>query len=970
MITDDKITKQIKEYQVVRSKFSNSEEISMFDSDNETEIEATVNFNAIGAIVDRLTDIYENPAVASTRETFSNAYDATMKEYKNSGIKNPIRIELPVISNNYTFSISDNGSGMSKEDIINVYRVYGETTKDNDLSSTGSFGIGAKAPLAIVKSFDVVSVKDGMETSFSFVRNIGQLPKIHNLKTKETNSKNGTKVSYQVVSDDEYGNTEKREMINDIIKTSIMLKNFSVDFDVIIENLELADLSYFGYHDAKMNNLDLKKDYTHALNITHEDEIYRLFVKKDSITSSDFYNLGRIKESIVENITYLLNGYLYYDDSQELNYIFELKVGAVDFPSSRDKILTNSKFISLKNSIKDSITNDSMFKIISSVLSSSENKEVACFIKKNYSNKFSVEKGLYESFLSLVYKYNNTVSDNGKIVELNDDFKYFANKLSKYVITESICDSKLPFSGYSFNKSKSKALYNSTPYKKSELNKMFKEDLMYFNGLIDSDKENKESFTVEKISHSIHRSLDVEDNFLSYYKKPCMYLVLDGYSKTKEDIAKYSARVDIEKVIDDNLCQDEENITSVKNIYNGEELNVLIPHSGKLTDEDKEFIKHVESITKDRFIIVSGEEKLPIKKRLSNYDNTEYKVFVYSSIDEDILSLTENINTNGYNMSQLFSKHSSYGIDASTLSEILENWDSGILNKDSRYKDENESIESYDNVIIMTKNTDNYNNEIVKIINSYIDIHNNDLSAIINKRFFVTDYIKVKSLQSILENNYEIYRYDDGKKVAKYYDNIPCIEYKNVDESIFRHYLSVATEENKIKLYNSFISNMRSINRYSYEENIFNKSVVEIIEYIENNNAEVDKETKELLYGKKRIIEFVDTLKKNRYTYIEDSYFERMTKNISYSSNESEILRIILDNIDSSLIEKYGLTEKHNDTMELQDYEEKCENALSKGFSSIKSFIEMSNVNEVPVEIVTPYINYMVKKSLLNNETE
>lgn len=952
---------------MVRSKFSNSEEISMFNSDNENEIEATVNFNAIGAIVDRLTDIYENPAVAATRETFSNAYDATMRAYKKDGIKNPITIEIPVMSNNYKFSISDNGSGMSREDVINVYRVYGETTKNNDLSSTGSFGIGAKAPLAIVKSFDVVTVKDGQETSFSFVRNVGQLPKIYNLNTVETKAKNGTKVSYQIVSDDEYNDYEKQEMINDIIKTSIMLKNFSVDFDVVISNLELADLSYFNYSDNIVNSIDFNKDYTHALNILHEDENYRLFIKNSSVASNFVYNIENNAEKLVENMTYLLNGYLYYDDYRDLDYIFELKVGAVDFPSSRDKILTNSKFINLKKSIKDSITTENMVKIIASVLSNSSNSEVGSFVKNNYSNTVRVGTGenkKYKNILSFIYEYNNSVSDSGKIVRLSEDFEYFANNLSNYFISDSAYKGKIPMSGYSFDKSNSKALYDSPARKKHELNKMFKNDLMYFNGLIKDKETNDESLDVEQNNESNYynyRALDVNDTFFSSYKKPTVYLVLDGYSKHKEDIAKYSSRIDTKKILSDNLSERDENTE----IYKGEDVNVIIPHNGLLTKDDKEFIKRVENITTDKFVIISNEEKIPFKKRLSNYDTSRYFVSVYSSVDDCYESLVNNINKNGYNMTNLFSKHVAYDMTIDELVDTLENWNTDRLKQESLYKEENENINSYDNIIIMINNSNNLTDrEITQIVNSYIEQNDNSVKSIIGKRFFVTDYIKVKSLQKIVESGYKVYRHDSGKKVAKYYDNISCLNYKNVDEEKFRHYLSVANDENKINLYNSFISNMRSISHYSYDESSFNKSIVAICEYIDNNNAQLSEESKNLLEDKKSTIDFIDTIKNNRYNTSDSSYLDRMVRGIKYSTNESDILNIILKSLDTKLIDTYGLSEKHKNVMDLQDYENRCRYSLDKGLESARYFIDTASRNNAPVETVIPYIDFIIKKSL------
>ena len=112
---------------------------------------------AHGLIMKYLTDLYDNPTLAAIRETISNALDA------HSAANTPEKIK--VCNYSYAdapyFQVSDHGVGMSRETLLNVYTQYGVSTKRNDDSAIGGFGLGCKSPLAIEDRFYIETTHEG-----------------------------------------------------------------------------------------------------------------------------------------------------------------------------------------------------------------------------------------------------------------------------------------------------------------------------------------------------------------------------------------------------------------------------------------------------------------------------------------------------------------------------------------------------------------------------------------------------------------------------------------------------------------------------------------------------------------------------------------------------------------------------------------------------------------------------------------
>ena len=97
--------------------------------------------------------LYQNKIRAIVRELSTNALDAHI-EAKNS---DPFVVHLPTSFEPF-FSIQDFGTGLSEEDVLNLYTSYFSSTKTSSDDYIGALGLGSKSPFSYVDSFTIQSI--------------------------------------------------------------------------------------------------------------------------------------------------------------------------------------------------------------------------------------------------------------------------------------------------------------------------------------------------------------------------------------------------------------------------------------------------------------------------------------------------------------------------------------------------------------------------------------------------------------------------------------------------------------------------------------------------------------------------------------------------------------------------------------------------------------------------------------------
>lgn len=159
----------------------------------------TFKINACAEAFKILTDnLYENKISTIVRELSCNAWDSHIA----AGTSDiPFKIHVPSSLEPW-FYIRDYGTGLTQEEIYNIYTTYFQSTKNDSNDFIGAFGLGSKTPLCYTEQFLVTSYKDGVKDEYNIYMNTSGFPEIQHLSSKKTEEKNGLKVYLAVKTTD------------------------------------------------------------------------------------------------------------------------------------------------------------------------------------------------------------------------------------------------------------------------------------------------------------------------------------------------------------------------------------------------------------------------------------------------------------------------------------------------------------------------------------------------------------------------------------------------------------------------------------------------------------------------------------------------------------------------------------------------------------------------------------------------
>ena len=148
--------------------------------------------------------IYEDRPLAIIRELSCNARDAMKEHATNLGVElselPQLEVHVPNAFEPY-FYVRDYGTGLTHEQVFDIYLTFGKSTKTGSNDFIGQFGIGSKSPLSYTDSFIVTSFTDGKEIQYNIYKDNG-IPKITKLIERDTTEKNGLKVQVAVRNQD------------------------------------------------------------------------------------------------------------------------------------------------------------------------------------------------------------------------------------------------------------------------------------------------------------------------------------------------------------------------------------------------------------------------------------------------------------------------------------------------------------------------------------------------------------------------------------------------------------------------------------------------------------------------------------------------------------------------------------------------------------------------------------------------
>jgi hypothetical protein len=155
-----------------------------------------------------LSDLYSDKPLAIVRELGCNAADSMTAAGK---ANQPFHIHLPNTLEPW-LTIQDFGTGISHNDIYEIYTVYFASTKTNTNNQIGCLGLGSKSPFCYTDNFSVTSIVNGEKRIYNAYFNESGTPAIAVMSTTNTTEPNGVAIQIPVKSVDfnEFINSVKK----------------------------------------------------------------------------------------------------------------------------------------------------------------------------------------------------------------------------------------------------------------------------------------------------------------------------------------------------------------------------------------------------------------------------------------------------------------------------------------------------------------------------------------------------------------------------------------------------------------------------------------------------------------------------------------------------------------------------------------------------------------------------------------
>lgn len=181
--------------------------------------------------------LYTHPRLATVREIMCNAWDAHIS----AGVTDrPIEVTIE----DGKVTVRDFGYGIAHDKIGAIYGTYGASTKRDDSTVTGGFGLGSKAPFAYTDNFEVISHHVGTKTIYrvskSSMEKDGKpsINKIVSMPTTET----GIQVSFSLIREQDA--LEFTALVNEVLQLGEIPTKFN---GVIVEHNLPMSQSKTGY---------------------------------------------------------------------------------------------------------------------------------------------------------------------------------------------------------------------------------------------------------------------------------------------------------------------------------------------------------------------------------------------------------------------------------------------------------------------------------------------------------------------------------------------------------------------------------------------------------------------------------------------------------------------------------------------------------------------------------------------------
>lgn len=215
--------------------------------------------------------LYSNKIRGIMRELSCNGLDS---HTANGNPDKPFDIHLPTQNECY-FSIRDYGTGLSEENIVDIYTVYGCSNKTNSNDYVGCLGIGSKSPFCYnTKTFTVKSYYNGKVYLYSLFLDSEGMPSYLKMSENDTSEPNGVYIEIPVASKDAY--LFDRELsVFTYFKVKPNLNFGTIPEFSYVQETDLYSLRSYGQSNAIMGSIAYPIDINNSTWTEHQKQVLK-----------------------------------------------------------------------------------------------------------------------------------------------------------------------------------------------------------------------------------------------------------------------------------------------------------------------------------------------------------------------------------------------------------------------------------------------------------------------------------------------------------------------------------------------------------------------------------------------------------------------------------------------------------------------------------------------------------------------
>lgn len=147
--------------------------------DERTEFKIRANAKAFKLLS---SNLYNDKPLAIVREIGCNALDSHFMAGK---VDTPFKLVLPSELHPW-LEITDYGTGLSHDQVTNVFTTYFESTKTESNDQIGAMGLGSKSPFSYTDAFEVIARQKGVQNQYTCFLNQSGAPEIFRIETTES----------------------------------------------------------------------------------------------------------------------------------------------------------------------------------------------------------------------------------------------------------------------------------------------------------------------------------------------------------------------------------------------------------------------------------------------------------------------------------------------------------------------------------------------------------------------------------------------------------------------------------------------------------------------------------------------------------------------------------------------------------------------------------------------------------------